>query len=76
MSEEIKAIEKSNPTWTYGMCVGYSIGKTAQALGDIYMGLSKREWQTANDDYAVGYRRAIRNDGPQMPPTGNARGQL
>lgn len=52
-------IMESNPGFTYGMAVGFDIGRSARARGKQFEGISKEEWRTANDDYAVGYRKAF-----------------
>ncbi len=49
---------RANPYMTYGQAVGYGAGIAAKALGDKFAGLSRKEWDTATDDYAQGYRRA------------------
>lgn len=52
-------ILKSNPTWTYGMAVGYGIGLAAKAMDQRFAGLSEDDWRNAGDDYACGYRKAF-----------------
>lgn len=61
MSEEIKQILESNPTWTYGMAIGYAIGRAAKLRGNQFESLSEMDWRNETTDYAHGYRRAFQD---------------
>ena len=57
MINETKEYMKSNPTWTYGFAIGYSIGAGAAGIGQKFASLSPEDWINETTDYAHGYRK-------------------